>query len=743
MANETNKPFEVVKFATVPFEAAIEPAPFARSIMREVTGLNSAPVDMIRGLFASPVQLSALMANLRAGEELVAHLNFDDTKNAGLSIELVARGASKPDVAFRSAILGSLLDAALGAGLPPVVTQPAKVRKPNAALSHICRLAPAGLTLPLGVGPFKKSAKPGAQEATPSSDWIETQRDVVVFSPNANGPHLASFGAVLGAIKTPLTIEVRMSGRPFTTSTLKQINDMRIRVNDRLIADGGKYVRDDRYIEADRRLENLIIAGAGIQFDVQLRSKRLLDDSELSALSAAMFGAPHAEDQCGHLSSMRSLYPSEDAMQSFFGIVAAAVIPAIERRQARELDALEGNIIGQTRSGQMIRMAVDHPRSHTYIIGRPGAGKSTLMLNLILQDIEAGRTVILIDPHGDLWADIRDRMPAHRLADLQLVHMGDPALQPQMNILELGPGDPDEARARVVDTLYQLVRRLMFSGLTVDATGPMFNKYFRAALMLLLEGEGARAQIHNIERIFTDNRHRRELLARPTVSEATKGQWGEICGVDSTDHSLNNVTPWVTSKLTQITQSAILRPILGALTTSLDFDKVLAEKKVCLINLANGRIGPEAAGLLGGVLTQRLEQSAKRQECVELEKRHSAAVYFDEFHTFASEFLRPLMAETRKFGLRVTLANQTLSQMINNDIDGGVFREVLGTCGNTIAFAIDSEDARYLTPRFGGRIDTATLVGQPNYNAICQFQTATGSAGPFSVRTLPPTSKKK
>jgi hypothetical protein len=333
---------------------------------------------------------------------------------------------------------------------------------------------------------------------------------------------------------------------------------------------------------------------------------------------------------------------------------------------------------------------------------------------------------------------VRDRMPAHRRKDAQLVHMGDPLLQPKLNLLELGPGDPAEARARVVDTLYQLVRRLMFSGLTIDATGPMFNKYFRAGLMLLLEGEAAAAQVQMLERIFTDEEYRTDLLARDSVSAETRQQWEQILGVHGSDHRIENVTPWVTSKLTQITQSAILRPILGATTTSLDFDRVLADKQVCLINLANGRIGAEAAMLLGGILTHRLEQSAKRQECVELEKRHMASVYFDEFHTFASEFLRPLMAETRKFGLRVTLANQTLSQMINNDIDGGVFREVLGSCANTVVFAVDFEDARYLAPRFGGKVDAGALVVQPNFHAISQFQTPTGSLGPFALRTLLP-----
>jgi hypothetical protein len=733
--------FEVVQSPVLLDDPAFEIPPFEKSIVREFTGLNATAADFARGLVTSPVQLDALLAGLRPGETMTAHIDFSSARDSGLSVEIAARGANPKAAALRGTILGDMFDAALASGLPCVEIKPTTKRSAKKRLTHEAVLAPAGLTLPLSTTPLHLRPNEQKSKSAQAQNWSETQRDVLVFSVNANGLHLAGLTAALAAIKTPLTLEVRMTGKSFTPRLMSQIDDMRARVNERHVFDAEKYARDNRYMEADRRLENLIIAGSGIQLEVFVRSKRPLDDCELSALSAALFGAPHAQDQRGHLSSLRSLYPRSEAVQSFFGIVAAAIIPALERRQLQQLDDLTGHIIGRTKSGQTVRMTVENPRSHTYVVGRPGSGKSTLLLNLILQDMEAGHAVVLVDPHGDLWEDVRCRIPAHRLADVQLVHMGDPALQPQLNLLELGPGDPAEARARVVDTLYQLVRRLMFSGLTMDATGPMFNKYFRAALMLLMEGEGANAQIQALERVFSDRNYRRDLLQRDTVSPETKMQWDQILGVESNDHSIESVTPWVTSKLTQITQNAILRPILGAMTTSLNFDDVLTEKRICLINLANGRIGTEAATLLGGVLTHRLEQSAKRQENIAVEKRYSASIYFDEFHTFASEFLRPLMAECRKFGLRVTLANQTLSQMINSDVNGGVFREVLGTCANTIAFAIDYEDARYLAPRFGGRIEACALVAQSNFNAICQFQTATGSFGPFSVRTDPPPPK--
>jgi hypothetical protein len=278
---------------------------------------------------------------------------------------------------------------------------------------------------------------------------------------------------------------------------------------------------------------------------------------------------------------------------------------------------------------------------------------------------------------------------------------------------------------------------MMFSGLTIDATGPMFNKYFRGALMLLMEAEGPAARIENFERIFSDDEYRDDLRSRPGVSEKTRMQWSQFVNVRGNDHSLESVTPWITSKLVQL-QSDVLRPILNAETSDLNFDRVLTERKICLINLASGRIGAEPTALLGGMLTHYLTEAAKRQECMPEAERRRASVYFDEFHTFASEFLRPLMAETRKYGLRLTLANQTLSQMVNNDINGGIIREVLGNCANTFVFAVDVEDARYLAPRFGGKIDPCKCVAQPNFQAICQFQTKSGTLGPFTTKTLPP-----
>ncbi len=708
---------------------------FQHAAVRDLVGINGSFDTAVKSLLVSSVQLEALMTGLRRGEQLVAHLDFASPGSSGLSIEIIGSGKTRQSAAARTIMLGKLLDAALATGLPSVEIQPRRKHRSSKALVHACTLAPAGFALPLVGAPSPRNG------AASSYDWSANPRDAIVFSPIAVGLHLSGLGAALAAVDAGLVIDVAMTTANFDASLLKEITGVRSRIEARMHSDPARYVRDERYSEASKRLDNLIVAGSGISLQITVRSRRPLDPCEISALSAALFGTPHDENQTGHLAALRSLYPSEDAVLSFFGIIAAAIGPALERSQVATLDKLEGSVVGTLQSGQLIRLAVAAPRSHTYVIGRPGCGKTTLIYNMIMQDIENGDAVVLIDPHGDLWTELSGNIPEHRRADLQLVHMGDPELRPKLNILELGPGDPAEARGRVVDTLYQLVRRMMFSGLTVDATGPMFNKYFRGALMLLLEAEGGAARIENFERIFSDEDYRDELRSRSGVSARTRMQWNQFVNVSATDHSLESMTPWITSKLTQLTQSAFLRPILNADTSDLNFDAVLSGNKICLVNLAGGRLGAEATALLGGMLTHYLTEAAKRQECMPEAERRKASVYFDEFHTFASEFLRPLMAETRKYGLRVTLANQTLSQMVNNDIHGGIIREVLGNCANTFVFAVDVDDARYLAPRFGGKIDPAHCVAQPNFQAICQFQTRSETLGPFTIKTLPPRRK--
>jgi hypothetical protein len=467
-----------------------------------------------------------------------------------------------------------------------------------------------------------------------------------------------------------------------------------------------------------------------------VRSREPLSGAALSCLSATLFGQPHDPLQKGCCADLRHIYPPQLGVASFVAIVEAAMDPVREMMEAAKLAALDGLVIGKTAAGAMVRMPV-RPTTHAYVTGRTGTGKSTLVQNMLLQDAEEGRGIVVFDPHGDLWREVGDRIPASRKGNVERWHVAEADLRPAMNMLQLGPGDPADEHNVVINDLNRIIRRLIYTADTRDAFGPMYDQHFRAGMALLLEGEGENASIFMFERIFTDERYRRELLGRSTVSEKTRRAWMMIHGVTYEDHQLHNMAPYITSKLTQITTSALLKPILDVKRSTLDFDRALSERRIVLVNLAAPMIGSEALSLLGGLMINSLTNAAMRQGRLPPGKRTETAIYMDEFHTYASDQLRVLMAETRKFGIRVTLASQTLSQMNGGGYRADVLHEVLGNAGNLIVFGIDTADAVYLAPRFGGVVGAAELTCQPNFHAMTLLQTPDGILGPLQVKTLP------
>ena len=289
------------------------------------------------------------------------------------------------------------------------------------------------------------------------------------------------------------------------------------------------------------------------------------------------------------------------------------MIPAVKarldarRRASGAVDGSQGISLGLLDDDMPFAIDVSARKQHIYMLGGTGTGKSTLMLNMIAQDMRAGRAVIVIDPHGDLWEKALKLVPAERLKDLVLVHRLDPRGAFAMNILERLGDDVEGEHGRVIGELLDFFKRSLWREVP-EAFGPMFADYFRNGLQLLLNAMGYNASILDFPRLFSDDAYRRELLSKCTNSDVSLF-WR---GIEEAQYEakLSNHAPYIVCKMSPITGNAHLKRILGANRSSLDFGRVIEAQQICLINLAQP-YAKEASRFLGGMITARLVASAK------------------------------------------------------------------------------------------------------------------------------------
>lgn len=371
---------------------------------------------------------------------------------------------------------------------------------------------------------------------------------------------------------------------------------------------------------------------------------------------------------------------------------------------------------------------------HVYVLGATGTGKSTLLANMIRQDIREDRGVCLIDPHGDLYDQIVENLPLSRAKDVVLFNPGQSDFAPGLNILECsGPGRGRQVNFAINELLKTFER--MYAQVP-EAFGPMFQIYFRNALLLLLESDLPAVTILELSLVFENRAYRQFLLGRcknPTVI----GFWKDIAEKAGGDAALANIAPYITCKLNSFTYNALIRPIVGQAESTIDFRDIMNRQGILLVKLPKGLLGEFDAQLLGSFILSRIFSVAMSRADVPIHKRHAFHLYVDEFQNFVNDGAAFMLAEARKYGLHLTLANQNLSQLTANAGRQNVMEAVLGNVGSSIAFRVGAPDAEklhlYTEPEFGA----LDLQGLPNYHAVARIMTGQGPTRPFVFATLP------
>ena len=370
---------------------------------------------------------------------------------------------------------------------------------------------------------------------------------------------------------------------------------------------------------------------------------------------------------------------------------------------------------------------------HCFILGKTGMGKSTLMKHMILQDIQAGRGVVLIDPHDDMISDILGKIPVERLEEVILFDPMDSERPVGFNVLEW---NTIEERDMIIDELYETLNHMYNFTKT---GGPFFELYFRGALALLM-GDKKRKRfiptLLDLPLFFLDKEFR-HFLADGVDDHYLHDFLAQAESI-SGEGSLQNASAYITSKLMARIQGKTLQRILGQSRTTFSFDDIMNTGKIVLIKLGRGKFGHVTASFLCNMIVSRLKLAAMRREKQDGENRRDFYIYIDEAHNLPSENFMELLSEARKFGVGLVMATQYAAQLSRESINSrdSLLAALLGNVGQIVTLCLGQEDASAMASSFEPLFGEKDIISLPKWHGYVRMQQGGDALPPFSIQTI-------
>jgi len=386
---------------------------------------------------------------------------------------------------------------------------------------------------------------------------------------------------------------------------------------------------------------------------------------------------------------------------------------------------------GENEIEKEIRFARADRSRHCYIMGATGTGKSTLLYNMIVQDMRNGEGIAVIDPHGDLYNQILRAVPESRIDDVILIDPCDFEYSVGINFLECSGQYKRVEMNFIANEMLKIFDRLYDLGRT---GGPVFELYLRNSLFLLMDSEYQGATLMDLPMIFEDDEFRAFLKSKcknPMVENFWSKQAEKISG----ENGLRNMGPYITSKLNQFTSNALLRPIIGQSKSTVDFRKAMDEGKIILVNLSKGLLGQLDVQLLGMLIIGKLFSSALGRVNMRPEDRRPMFLYVDEFQNFTTDTVAYLLSEARKFGLYLTLANQNLAQLDSHDGKQNILDAVLGNVSTTLIFRLGAVDANKIQVYTNPAFEAQDLQDLPDFHSVGRLMIKNAPSRPFVFKT--------
>src|SRR3989339_290813 len=361
-------------------------------------------------------------------------------------------------------------------------------------------------------------------------------------------------------------------------------------------------------------------------------------------------------------------------------------------------------------------------RRHIYIIGATGVGKTELMKGMIMQDINAGRGVCFMDPHGDAVEDILKLIPPERAEDVIYFRPSDTERPMGLNLMEANTEDEKHfVASSIINMMYKL-----FDPYKTGIVGPRFEHAVRNAMLTIMSEKGS--TFVELMRALTDAKYVQELLPKVT-DPIIRRYWTDQIAQTSDFHK-SEVLDYITSKFGRFVTNKMIRNIIGQSQSSFDMRKVMDEGKILLINLAKGSLGEENSNFLGLILVPRVLMAAMSRVDVDMDKRRDFYFYVDEFQNFATPDFAVILSEARKYKLNLTVANQFIGQM-EEEVKNAVF----GNVGTKISFRVGVTDANYLQHEFTPTFGEDDLLNVERFHAYVKTIVKNQPQTPFSLDT--------
>jgi hypothetical protein len=367
-------------------------------------------------------------------------------------------------------------------------------------------------------------------------------------------------------------------------------------------------------------------------------------------------------------------------------------------------------------------LSVADRRRHVYVIGKTGSGKTTLLRNLIVQDIEAGRGLMLLDPHGDLAEELLDYIPAWRTQDVIYVSPADLSHPIGFNLLERVPADDRPlVAASVVSTFKHLWR---------ESWGPRLEYVLYNTVAALLDFPPSRGGVSllGVPRMFTDAIYRGRIV-KEIQDPRVRAFWTEEFAAYGRDFASEVVSP-IQNKVGALLSAPAIRNILGQATSRLKVAEAMDRRCIIIGNLAKGRIGESACNLVGSLMVTAVQLAAMRRAVIAEEERIDFTAFLDEFHNFGTDSFATILSEARKYRLALVIGHQYLEQ-----VSPPVRAAVFGNCGTLISFQLGHDDAEEIAGEFNPYTpETLTSLSR---GEVCVRTLSEGETGvPFRGETF-------